>query len=331
MYIHFDNIGQRRRNRTMHSCLNCHNSKRKCDRKRPCQRCIELGLTGLCVYQVDDPTAMDDPNLDQNMRLRRRIAELESLVRDLRGGAGKPHPRWMKPNSEDTGGPERWHSRSKKSPQFDNQRYAIDDIHITEKDMASPTDKLEQSTGVPQRRLYHPSTSPPLMMGYSPPTLNSHRGSQSGTSSNAEPNNGLHYQQSYVRSLDPTQDPLSCSCVMNLVPGHPLFGLDRQLQATMHLLHSLHGPSDGHYHSGSVDAIESDSNNSDADCASTPTKTVHMSSISTSSYSMNIPASSSEWSNMGSTATMSTSHYDTYSLMNWTADDVYEKTYRDLA
>jgi hypothetical protein len=56
---------KRRRNRTTQSCLNCHTSKRKvgicdfyrcpftsmpidnynqCDRKRPCQRCIQLGL-----------------------------------------------------------------------------------------------------------------------------------------------------------------------------------------------------------------------------------------------------------------------------------------------
>ena len=52
---------RRRRNRTTQSCLNCHTSKRKvrprappplpvphsviqCDRKRPCQRCIQLGL-----------------------------------------------------------------------------------------------------------------------------------------------------------------------------------------------------------------------------------------------------------------------------------------------
>ncbi|GJE95936.1 Zn(II)2Cys6 transcription factor [Phanerochaete sordida] len=39
--------------RTTQSCLNCHTSKRKCDRKRPCQRCIQLGLVGLCVYEVD--------------------------------------------------------------------------------------------------------------------------------------------------------------------------------------------------------------------------------------------------------------------------------------
>ena len=58
----------RRRNRTTQSCLNCHTSKRKvcsealilyesdlmssvsqCDRKRPCQRCIQLGLASVII------------------------------------------------------------------------------------------------------------------------------------------------------------------------------------------------------------------------------------------------------------------------------------------
>ena len=76
----------------------------QCDRKRPCSRCIQLGLvrvhfihslfltlirhshkTGLCVYEVDDPAIRDDPNVDEVTKLRNRIAELESLVRELRG------------------------------------------------------------------------------------------------------------------------------------------------------------------------------------------------------------------------------------------------------
>ncbi|KAF8171556.1 hypothetical protein K438DRAFT_1612962, partial [Mycena galopus ATCC 62051] len=73
------------RHRTTQSCLNCHTSKRKCDRKRPCQRCVQLGLTGLCVYEIDDPALRDDPTVDENTRLRNRIAELESLVREVRG------------------------------------------------------------------------------------------------------------------------------------------------------------------------------------------------------------------------------------------------------
>ncbi|KAG5352163.1 hypothetical protein C0989_003468 [Termitomyces sp. Mn162] len=41
--------------------------------------------TGLCVYEIDDPALRDDPSLDENTRLKNRIAELESLVRELRG------------------------------------------------------------------------------------------------------------------------------------------------------------------------------------------------------------------------------------------------------
>lgn len=102
---------KRRRNRTTQSCLNCHTSKRKCDRKRPCQRCIQLGLTGLCVYEIDDPALRDDPSVDENTRLRNRIAELESLVRELRG---KPHPRWAETNFRDGDPNEKWHSRATK-------------------------------------------------------------------------------------------------------------------------------------------------------------------------------------------------------------------------
>jgi hypothetical protein len=41
--------------------------------------------TGLCVYEVDDPVICDDPNVDKVSRLRDRIAELESLVREMQG------------------------------------------------------------------------------------------------------------------------------------------------------------------------------------------------------------------------------------------------------
>ncbi|KDR83038.1 hypothetical protein GALMADRAFT_1349063 [Galerina marginata CBS 339.88] len=87
---------KRRRNRTTQSCLNCHTSKRK---------------TGLCVYEIDDPALRDDPSLDESTRLRNRIAELESLVRELRG---KPHPRWAETSFRDGDPNEKWHSRATK-------------------------------------------------------------------------------------------------------------------------------------------------------------------------------------------------------------------------
>ncbi|KAH8988023.1 hypothetical protein EDB92DRAFT_1065394 [Lactarius akahatsu] len=80
---------KRRRNRTTQSCLNCHTSKRMCDRKRPCGRCIQLGITGLCVYEVDDPSQRTEA-ADDKTRLQMRVAELEGVIRELKN---KPHPR----------------------------------------------------------------------------------------------------------------------------------------------------------------------------------------------------------------------------------------------
>ncbi|KAJ7073244.1 hypothetical protein B0H15DRAFT_65404 [Mycena belliarum] len=81
---------KRRRNRTTQSCLNCHTTKRMCDRKRPCSRCSQLGLSGNCVYEVDDPKRQAQP--DESARLINRIAELEGVIRELKN---KPHPRWL--------------------------------------------------------------------------------------------------------------------------------------------------------------------------------------------------------------------------------------------
>ena len=88
----------------------------------------------------------DDPNVDENTRLRNRIAELESLVRELRGAspppafpsthcapallparslsapAGKPHPKWAEPNFCDGDATEKWHSRSSRRLQFPKGR-----------------------------------------------------------------------------------------------------------------------------------------------------------------------------------------------------------------
>ncbi|TCD69807.1 hypothetical protein EIP91_006120 [Steccherinum ochraceum] len=85
-----DDHRRKRRNRMTQSCLNCHTSKRMCDRKRPCGRCTQLGLTGLCVYEVDDPNQRNELP-DEQIRLQKRVAELESVIRELKN---KPHPRW---------------------------------------------------------------------------------------------------------------------------------------------------------------------------------------------------------------------------------------------
>ncbi|KAI0695300.1 hypothetical protein BC835DRAFT_1406246 [Cytidiella melzeri] len=198
---------KRRRNRTTQSCLNCHTSKRKCDRKRPCQRCIQLGLTGLCVYEVDDPALRDDPNIDETTRLRNRIAELESLVRELRG---KPHPRWAEPNFCDGDATEKWHSRSTRRSQTQQypRRGGTGTDSVQTPLQASPTAvKTEQQSAERQQQhaqLYRMSPSPPQQQQQLPPydtsslssqqqTYHSHRDPGQGDCS---PTHDMHYSPS---------------------------------------------------------------------------------------------------------------------------------------
>ncbi|KAF8210337.1 hypothetical protein K438DRAFT_2011751 [Mycena galopus ATCC 62051] len=109
-----DDHRKRRRNRTTQSCLNCHTTKRMCDRKRPCSRCIQLGLTGLCVYEVDDPSGKSkDP--DERSRLQTRIAELEGVIRKLKN---KPQPRWGVPDTNLLSSAARSPASSSKSPSY---------------------------------------------------------------------------------------------------------------------------------------------------------------------------------------------------------------------
>ncbi|KAH9929515.1 uncharacterized protein BXZ73DRAFT_48132 [Epithele typhae] len=100
-----DDHRRKRRNRPTQSCLNCHTSKRMCDRQRPCGRCTQLGLTGLCVYEVDNPSHRANAQ-DEAERLKKRVAELESIIRELKN---KPHPRWAHsgqgPASSEAGSP----------------------------------------------------------------------------------------------------------------------------------------------------------------------------------------------------------------------------------
>ncbi|KAF7791482.1 hypothetical protein EIP86_002498 [Pleurotus ostreatoroseus] len=169
---------KRRRNRTTQSCLNCHTSKRKvcpCPHRaarppltsptvrpqtpvsalhpaRPHRAvCLRGRRPRVEVRRVScpciDPCVLmccndrDDPNIDETTRLRNRIAELESLVRELRGTspppsalgpshthtpslprAGKPHPRWAEPNYCDGDAAEKWHSRASRRTQLQLQR-----------------------------------------------------------------------------------------------------------------------------------------------------------------------------------------------------------------
>ncbi|KAG9315995.1 hypothetical protein JVU11DRAFT_3653 [Chiua virens] len=194
---------KRRRNRTTQSCLNCHTSKRKCDRKRPCQRCIQLGLTGLCVYEIDDPALRDDPSLDEATRLRNRIAELESLVRELRG---KPHPRWADASFRDGDPSERWHSRAAKNSLHLRRRARSPDTLARSNQeprglvSASGTPiKIEPIADISQPHLYRFTPSPPA----SYPAFHS----DNSASPPYERQNGHHYSNGNMTANGRTSMP----------------------------------------------------------------------------------------------------------------------------
>ncbi|KAF9046354.1 hypothetical protein BJ165DRAFT_1152129 [Panaeolus papilionaceus] len=205
---------KRRRNRTTQSCLNCHTSKRKCDRKRPCQRCIQLGLTGLCVYEIDDPALRDDPSIDESTRLRNRIAELESLVRELRG---KPHPRWAESNFRDGDPNEKWHSRATKCVPL--QKRGSQQLQQGQNQSNTPTSQQNQSGE--DRRGVHPLLSP---IKTEPSTDSSH-GLYRFTDSPA-PSMRYHTFQADVRGTDSTttfdgeQRPSFNSTAASGLPGY---------------------------------------------------------------------------------------------------------------
>ncbi|KAL4073335.1 hypothetical protein V8B97DRAFT_221826 [Scleroderma yunnanense] len=231
---------KRRRNRTTQSCLNCHTSKRKCDRKRPCQRCIQLGLTGLCVYEIDDPALRDDPTIDEATRLRNRIAELESLVRELRG---KPHPRW----ADSTGDPsDRWHSRAAKNGLHLRRRTTAAGGSLGENGSNGQPVKPEPLTAdISQPHLYRFTPSPPAQtqpqqstgypsMGYtttSSPSDSSHTQHHTQQQQHHQSHSQLHHHQSF-----------GCSCRTN--PA--LVSLGHQLQNTLAALGHHHPHSSSH-------------------------------------------------------------------------------------
>ncbi|KAI0754783.1 hypothetical protein C8Q80DRAFT_1095757 [Daedaleopsis nitida] len=252
---------KRRRNRTTQSCLNCHTSKRKCDRKRPCQRCIQLGLTGLCVYEVDDPALRDDPNVDENTRLRNRIAELESLVRELRG---KPHPKWAEPNFCDGDANEKWHSRSSRRLQYQKMpRDRHDDGLTGAPSRVPPAIKTEQPSDPSQQHLYRftPSPTNPAVDNGSAPQYSLYRSQHAhphaqgvysptdDSSCYSSPSSAsvLTYSEARHGHGAPTggeqyyqpEQPYACPCVTNPAAGNALIGLTNQLQNTLALLRQL--------------------------------------------------------------------------------------------
>ncbi|KAJ3015661.1 hypothetical protein NUW54_g983 [Trametes sanguinea] len=346
---------KRRRNRTTQSCLNCHTSKRKCDRKRPCQRCIQLGLTGLCVYEVDDPALRDDPNVDETTRLRNRIAELESLVRELRG---KPHPKWAEPNFCDGDLTEKWHSRSSRRLQYQKLPRDRHDDGVGSMQGSNgripPAIKTEADPS--QQHLYRFTPSPPnsavdnassynlyraqeAQHGhavYSPTDDSSCYSSPSSASvmTYSDARHGMANGEQYYQEQQYVQH---CSCVTNPGAGNALIGLTNQLQNTLALLRQL--PEHSARHScvilrrvaelndimhGNHPSNMSTSSSYEG-ISSTPETELSMSPISTSSQSSVSAASLHEqWSN----AIPQSAGYDTYFPVSTAQEHaVFHKTY----
>ncbi|KAG2143001.1 hypothetical protein DEU56DRAFT_792909 [Suillus clintonianus] len=145
------NHRKRRRNRTTQSCLSCHTSKRMCDRKRPCGRCTQLGLTGLCVYEVDDASKRTDVQEDESLRLRQRVAELEGVIRELKN---KPHPRWAQAVSTESEF-QKWHARSQSRSTTEQQQTE----HQSETKSTSPSRSVCSNSGPGDES--HPSPQVP--------------------------------------------------------------------------------------------------------------------------------------------------------------------------
>ncbi|KAG1732219.1 uncharacterized protein EDB91DRAFT_1206138 [Suillus paluster] len=155
---------KRRRNRTTQSCLNCHTSKRMCDRKRPCGRCTQLGLTGLCVYEVDDPSQRTDVQ-DESSRLRQRVAELEGVIRELKN---KPHPRWVQAGSTPEVEFEKWHARSQ-SRSVAEQTEHQNEIKSTSSSNVSPPRSAGSDSGPRDESRPSPTHAHPTLTFSQPP------------------------------------------------------------------------------------------------------------------------------------------------------------------
>ncbi|KDQ62815.1 hypothetical protein JAAARDRAFT_66445 [Jaapia argillacea MUCL 33604] len=246
---------KKRRNRATQSCLNCHTSKRKCDRKRPCQRCIQLGLTGLCVYEIDDPAARDDPTIDETTHLRNRIAELESLVRELRG---KPHPRWADPNFRDGDPSDKWHSRSNKRGQHAKVRTPNerdDPLAAISTMVPVKTEPIDLTPEVPPASLFQisPTPSPPSSYRQFPSPTSSGPYSHDSRHSyrRAEHRGEMDYRSSsgslyHLPGCDSDRVPTSltashqpslmqpfCGCLTNPAAAHSLISFSQQLKRTV--------------------------------------------------------------------------------------------------
>ncbi|KZT07760.1 uncharacterized protein LAESUDRAFT_105000 [Laetiporus sulphureus 93-53] len=242
---------RRPRNRPAQSCLNCHISKRKCDRKRPCLRCTQLGVTGLCFYEVDDPALRDDPNIDENTRLRNRIAELESI---LRAYHGKPGPRWADTVYHGEDAREVWNSqaRSHGSPSLQTQVVGGAQMTAQVRSVnASPVVKVEPIADEIQYQLYNlPSNGPssvPQAQAAASHAYSHHDSSefypesyQTGLNDERSSDN-YNFQRP---SHESDAVPFTCRCLRNPALARPLTAFMTQLRATSQVLRHASGNHD---------------------------------------------------------------------------------------
>ncbi|KZT12137.1 uncharacterized protein LAESUDRAFT_167814 [Laetiporus sulphureus 93-53] len=258
---------RRPRNRPTQSCFNCHTSKRKCDRKRPCSRCIQLGLTGLCVYEIDDPALRDDPNINEITRLRNRIAELESVLREMRG---KPHPRWAETGYRGGDAHENRHSRTKSDNHYQSQDLAgierfkatapaqgshraaelsyissmvkeepgADSVQNYLYSLPGPSSKYPQRSHYPtdSTAYFHPSS------GDSPETYAEYY--RSGAHEDPDDEQSADFYGSPRISLDSEVPSSTCSCLTNPTFVRPLAAFMTHLHTTSQLLQHASGDHD---------------------------------------------------------------------------------------
>ncbi|THH10056.1 hypothetical protein EW146_g8494 [Bondarzewia mesenterica] len=173
----------------------------------------------------------DDPNLDEITRLRNRIAELESLVRELRG---KPHPRWADANFCDGDPSEKWHSRASKRPQ---------PIQLTLKprrsfDAALQQQQQQQGIQTPIKSEPAPDLTQHFPYRFTPSPSDSTGSPYAPYPSTSYPDPYADPYAGYRSSTTTATDP-PCTCLTNPAAGHPLLALVHQLQSSLDLLRAL--------------------------------------------------------------------------------------------
>ncbi|KIL00703.1 hypothetical protein PAXRUDRAFT_129276 [Paxillus rubicundulus Ve08.2h10] len=184
---------KRRRNRTTQSCLNCHTSKRMY--ARAYRKLKSSQQTGLCVYEVDDPSQRSDAQ-DESSRLRKRVAELEGVIRELKN---KPHPRWVQSGSSPSEEFDKWHARAQSRPVSED----------------SPTESRNQSglssplpTDVNANSNAEPSGKKPPHV-HNQPLQQSYRPSLPASSSDSSASNPATTWSPYLGILSPLSTPSS--------------------------------------------------------------------------------------------------------------------------